>query len=127
MPALINDLMEGGYFKIHIDLAGAFDASDPEEAVFAEKWEDHYIDIRELNANEAAVFQDDPKAFMDRLEDVIVGHSFETEPGKKASTAKVAETIRRSSTVYQYVLSEWVSHLPLVKRSATNSAKSPKT
>jgi hypothetical protein len=127
MPALINDLMEAGFFKIRIKLDEAFDAKDAEEVEFAEKWEDHYIDLRELNANEATQFQEDPKAFMDRLDDVIVGHSFETEPGKKASTAKVAEIIKRSSTVYNHVMSEWVQHLPLVKRSAMNSAKLPKT
>lgn len=129
MPVKINDLKTKGFFKIRIEIAEAFDSEDETEKELAEQWGDAYVDLRELNATEAAEFQENPKAFMEKLEHVVVGHNFyQDEEGKKlASNAQVADEIRRSSTVYNHVMSEWVQHLPLVKRSATNSAKLPKT
>jgi hypothetical protein len=129
MPALLNDLKTKGYFKIRIQLADAFDKADPEEAGNAAAWEGAWLDLRELNATEAAdlaSLQDGPdkgSTLLAKLKDVIVDHNIEREAGKKASTEEVAEAIRWSATVYNHVIGEWVSHLPLSKRSGGNSAK----
>lgn len=125
MAVTINDLMEKGYFKIRIELGGAFDTEDPEEAGYAEVWSDKFIEVRELNATEAAELNEDPHALMGRLDAFIVEHNFvqDDEGKKKASKDQVGEAIKRSSTVYNHVVSEWLQHLPLVKRSAANSAK----
>lgn len=129
MPVLINNLKANGFFKIRIQLGEAFDADDPEEKELAEAWGEAYIELRELTAQELAEFQDNVTAFMDRLQDVIVGHNFyQDEDGKKlASREQVADEVRRSSTVYNYVMGEWVKHLPLAKRSADSSVRLQKT
>ena len=123
MPALINDLKAKGYFKIRIRLDEAFDAEDAEEKEFADMWAGAFIDLRELRPEEAAAASDDPKSMMSKLRDIIVGHNFEFAEGKKASNDDVVEAISSSSTVYSHVMSEWVKHLPLAKRSTANSAK----
>lgn len=125
----INNLKAKGYFKIRIELATAFDKADLEEAEQAEAWGDAYIDIRELTAQEAAEFQTDSAKFMDGLERVIVGHNLtqDDEGKKQASNEQVADAIKRSSTVYTHVMSEWMQHLPLAKRSGASSEKLPKT
>jgi hypothetical protein len=128
MPALISDLKKGGYFKIRIYFDDAFDESVPEEKEFAEIWKDHWVDVREVNAAEAALFQEDYKAFMNegKIESLIVDHSFENEGNsgnKKGSNKDVADLIRSSATVYTHFMSEWAKHLPLARRNAGNSVK----
>lgn len=125
MPVLINDLKERGYFKVRVELGNAFNAEDPEEAELAEMWGEAFIEVRELDAVEAANLNDDPKAMMTNLAQFIVEHNFyqDDEGKKKASKEQVADQIRRSSTVFNYVMDQWMHHLPLVKRSAANSAK----
>lgn len=125
MAITINDLMDKGYFKISISLDGAFNADDPSEKEYAEVWAGRFIEVRELNATEAAELNENPKSVMERLEQFIVGHNFaqDDEGKKKASNEQVAKVIMRSSTVYNHVINEWLQSLPLVKRSAANSAK----
>lgn len=124
MPVTLNNLKDKGYFKIRIHLAEAYDSKDNEEKEMAEAWGDAFIDIRELSAQEAAEFQTDQVKFLEGLASVIVDHNIDKdESGKKASKEEVAEQIKRSSTVYTYVMGEWMKHLPLAKRSATSSEK----
>lgn len=125
MGVQINNLKQHGYFKIRVFPADSFDPKDKDEAEQAEAWGDAFIDLRELNATEAAEFYSDRNKFMERLADVIVDHNFfqDDEGKKRASNEQVAEEIRRSSTVYNHVMTEWGNSLPLAKRNTTSSEK----
>lgn len=129
MPAQINNLKAHGWFKVHIDLANAFNEKDPTEAEMAEAWGEAWVELREIDGQEAASLNssmdsgEQNRWFVDQLPKMIVEHNIEKGEGKKASKEEVAEAIVRSSTVFAYTLSEWLSSLPLARRSAASSAK----
>lgn len=129
MPVQINNLKSHGWFKTHIDLANAFDEKDPTEAEMAEAWGEAWVELREIDGQEAAALNSSMDSgaqnqwFVDKLPQLIVEHNIEKGEGKKASKEEVSEVIVRSSTMFAYVLQEWLSSLPLARRSATSSAK----
>ena len=128
MPVLINNLKSQGYFKIRIDLSEAFDSEDEDQAPYAKAWDGAYIELRELNAPEQARVQEAQAegmqgALTEVLRDAIVDHNLYREEGKKASSDEVAEILKTSGTIFTHVLSEWVQHLPLAKRSGGRSAR----
>lgn len=122
----LNDLKERGYFKHVIYLADAFDEADEEQADQRAAWKDLEVTIRELNAEETAQYREMASTGnipAENLAAVIVAHNIEREAGKKASAQEVADVICRSQTVYMHVINEWMTSLPLGKRSGNSSEK----
>lgn len=130
MPALLNELRDGGLFKVRVDLGSAFDKDDPAEAKFAKLWGGHWVDLREWTAKEQsvmAVSQKQADGFLELLPSLIVKHSIVDSDGQPENTADVADVIASSSTLFNKVMAEYLNALPLVKRSAQSSAKPPTT
>lgn len=128
MPVLINNLKARGYFKTRIVLSEAFNADDEEQAPYAKEWDGAIVELRELNAAEQARVQEAhaegmQAALTEILRDAMVDHNLYREEGKKASSDEVVDIIKSSGTVFNHVMTEWVQHLPLARRSGVLSGK----
>lgn len=121
MGVQFNDLDTNGIFKTVLYPENAFD----EGTELRERWSGVEITMRELDEQEArAVYAGGTQEFGKLLKDIIVDHNIEKKDGEKASNDQVSKLLRKSSTVYTYLLQEWQDALPLALRSSGKSDKS---
>jgi hypothetical protein len=123
----INDLKAKGFFKTRIKLAEVFDAE--QDPALRALYEGAWIDMREPNEAEMMAMQGPGKGDMAAigklLPDCMVDWSLQASAGEKASREEVVEVLKASGTLWSYTLEEWGKSLPLARRSAARSAKSP--
>jgi len=120
----IGEIKKRGLFSTTIDLGKALDGEEENPLL------DQSVTLRELNTDEQIELERTEETnrsqfFREKLPSLIVGHSFEREAGKKASSDEVADLIESSGSVFVYVLGAWADSLPLAKRSAQSSEKPP--
>lgn len=112
----LNDLKTKGLWKCRVSLGEAWDGDE------AETWDGIWIDLREPKGDELPRLNDQ-QSTMDVVLGCIVDHNIETEPGKKAKTEDVRALVRDSSTLIVHIVKEYMTSLPLARRSEKSSDK----
>ncbi len=121
---LLNDLKAKGLFKTRVHLSDAFPAKEDKE--LRKVYDGVYIDIREMNKQEAMTLQGE-ESRIDTLSELlpkcIVDHNVMKTDQEKASVDEVMELISSSANLYTFVIEQWGNESPLARRSALKLGK----